>query len=83
MARAGLGIAVRELAALTGTNKATIVRIESGKTVRDSTLTLVREVLESKGAGFFQCEETMDITVGIINGHNNKNDVTKSNREKK
>lgn len=72
MARAGLGITVRELAALTGTNKATIVRIESGKTVRESTLTLVRDILESEGAVFFQCEQTMEITVGINSKNNNK-----------
>ncbi len=79
MARAGLGITVRELAALTGTNKATIVRMEAGNTVRDSTLAHVRQTLESMGAEFFEFEETNKITVGIKYTQPDQNTVTVSN----
>ncbi len=65
---------VRELATLSGTNKATIVRIEAGKTVRDSTLALVRKILESKGARFYKADETQKVIVELPN--KNTNDVS-------
>ena len=78
MARAGLGLTVRELAALTSTNKATIVRIEAGNSVRESTLSHVRKTLESMGAEFFECEENSKITVGIKSSHPNRNTAAAS-----
>ncbi len=65
MARSGLGLSVRELAELAGVNKATIVRLEAGTSVRDSTLGVVRQALESAGAEFLSCEEVDLVVVGI------------------
>ncbi|ODA67137.1 hypothetical protein A7A08_01883 [Methyloligella halotolerans] len=53
MARAGLGLSVRDLAQLAQVNKATIVRLEAGMPVRDSTVQAVKLALEAEGAGFF------------------------------
>lgn len=66
MARAGLGLTIRELAALSCTNKATIVRIESGQSVRETTLLVIRKTLEDKGACFYVCDDFESVTVKII-----------------
>ena len=52
MARVGLRMEVRELAALAGFNKATIVRVEAGVIVRPSTVDRIRLVLEEAGVVF-------------------------------
>ncbi len=52
MARHGLNLSVRQLAELANLNKATIVRIEAGLSVRDSTLRAVGLALEAAGAEF-------------------------------
>ena len=53
MARAGLGLSVRDLAERARVNKATIVRLEAGMPVRDATTEAVKVALESEGAGFY------------------------------
>jgi len=68
MARVGIGLTVRELATISGTNKATIVRIEAGNSARSTTLSHIREILEAQGARFYQCNITNCITVGISGG---------------
>ena len=65
MARSGLGLSVRELAELAGVNKATIVRLEAGTSVRESTLEVVRQALESAGAEFLSFDEVGLVVVGI------------------
>ena len=65
MARAGLHFSIREFADLCHVNKATIVRIEAGHKVRDSTRTIVRQTLEDQGAEFWQCDGQGKIVVGI------------------
>ena len=65
MARSGLELSVRELAELSGLNKATIVRVEAGISVRESTLRAIQEALESAGAVFLFFKETKAIAVRI------------------
>lgn len=65
MARSGLDITVRELAVLSNVNKATIVRIEAGYPVRETTQSVIRKTLEEKGAKFLQCKTTKEIYVHI------------------
>lgn len=65
MARSGLDMTVRELAAVSKMNKATIVRIEAGHPVREATITAVRAALESLGARFVICDSANDVLVGI------------------
>ena len=65
MARSGLGLSIRELAELSGMNKATIVRLEAGTSVRSSTLAAVRQVLESQGAEFLSCDKKGRVAVSI------------------
>lgn len=65
MARSGLDLTVRELAAAANMNKATIVRIEAGYPVREATVTAVRTALESLGARFVICNSANDVLVGI------------------
>lgn len=52
MARAALKIGVRELGELAGITANTIVRVESGADSYATTLTRLREALESKGVTF-------------------------------
>ena len=52
MARAALGLGVREVAELTGVSHFTIVRIESGQAVKPATTEKVRTALESAGVIF-------------------------------
>ncbi|MFD0988278.1 helix-turn-helix transcriptional regulator [Methyloligella solikamskensis] len=53
MARAGLGLSVRDLAERAGVNKATIVRLEAGMPVRGATTEAVKAALEAEGACFY------------------------------
>ncbi len=52
MARAALGIGVRELAAMAGIAANTVTRIENGSDAKKSTLTAIRTALESAGVEF-------------------------------
>ena len=52
MARAALGLGVREVAELAGVSHFTIQRIEAGEPVKESTLTKVRTALEAAGVIF-------------------------------
>ena len=65
MARAGADLTIRELAVLSGMNKATIVRIEAGYPVRDASLIAVKETLENNGVRFLMCSASKDILVGV------------------
>lgn len=63
MARAGLDLTVRELAAATGLDKATIVRFEAGMTGRKSTVEKIQGALEQKGAIFEYVEGGLSVTI--------------------
>lgn len=52
MARAALQITVEEMAALTGLDKGTIVRIEAGRNAYSNTLRAVQSALEAEGLIF-------------------------------
>ena len=52
MARAALGLRVRELAEMTGITANTISRIENGSDAKQSTITAIRQALESAGVIF-------------------------------
>ena len=68
MARAGLGLTVRELAEAAGLDKATIVRFEAGIRTRHTTVAKIRTALESFGAQFPDFEDGLGVAI-----HNNKN----------
>ena len=65
MARVGVKLSIRELAELATVNKATIVRIEAGKPVRENTLKSVRLVLEEKEASFWKCDRLNQVMISI------------------
>ncbi|MGX5723090.1 helix-turn-helix domain-containing protein [Shinella zoogloeoides] len=52
MARAALGLGVRDLADMTGITANTISRIENGADAKQSTITAIRNALESAGIIF-------------------------------
>jgi transcriptional regulator with XRE-family HTH domain len=52
MARAGLGLGVRDLAELAGVSTNTITRLERGEDLYPKTLASVRAALESAGVEF-------------------------------
>jgi transcriptional regulator with XRE-family HTH domain len=52
MARAALGLGVRELAAAAGVSPDTIARLERGEVIRASTLAGVQKALEAAGIEF-------------------------------
>ncbi len=52
MARVALGLTVRQAAELSGTSHDTITRIESGQTLKPSTIAKIRGALESAGVEF-------------------------------
>lgn len=52
MARAALGLGVRELAEMTGITANTISRIENGSDAKQSTITAIRQALEAAGIIF-------------------------------
>ncbi len=52
MARAALGLGVRDLAALAGVSADTIARLERGEDLKASTLDGIRAALEKRGVAF-------------------------------
>lgn len=52
MARAGLSIAVREIAELADVSTNTITRLEKGEELKPRTLAAVKSAFEAKGAEF-------------------------------
>jgi len=52
MARAGVGLGVRELAAAAGVTPETVVRMEKGENLRPRTRDAIRSVLEKAGVEF-------------------------------
>jgi len=52
MARAALGLGVRELAATADVSPETVVRFEGGETLRARTVSAIRGALESAGVEF-------------------------------
>ena len=54
MARAALGLGVRELAELSGITANTISRIENGNDAKASTLDILRKCLENAGVIFIE-----------------------------
>lgn len=65
MARAGVNLSIRELAQLTEMNKATIVRLEAGKSVRTSSFNAIRDILEAKGAYFWESKALNRILISV------------------
>ena len=63
MARAGLGLTVRELAEAAGLDKATIVRFEAGIKTRITTVEKIRNALESFGAEFPDFEGGLGVAI--------------------
>lgn len=56
MARAALGLGVRELAAQSKVTPETIVRLERGERLRDRTLASIKEALEANGVIFIDAD---------------------------
>lgn len=54
MARAALGLGVRDLAKLAGVSPDTIARLERGEELRPSTLAAIRRALEEAGVIFLE-----------------------------
>ncbi len=52
MARAALGLGVRELAAAANVSPDTVARLERGDELRENTIKLIREALENAGVAF-------------------------------
>jgi len=52
MARAALGLTVRQLAESAGVSHDTIVRLEGGQPLKDRTVAAIRAALESAGVEF-------------------------------
>lgn len=52
MARAALGLTVRELAQKAGVSHDTIVRLESGEALKPRTVEAIKEALEAAGVEF-------------------------------
>ncbi len=52
MARAGLGLGVRDLAELADVSPNTITRFERGENLQVRTMKAIKEALEREGAGF-------------------------------
>ncbi|MBT8472256.1 MAG: helix-turn-helix domain-containing protein [Marinicaulis sp.] len=65
MARAGLGLTIRQLANESELDKATIVRFEAGYSVREETADKIRRALEEYGAEFFLSNKSRKIAVCI------------------
>jgi predicted transcriptional regulator len=58
MARAGLGLSVRELAGISDVAESTILRFESGKGgMQTGTLARLRAALESEGISFIEADD--------------------------
>ena len=54
MARAALGLGVRELAKLAEVSPDTVARLERGETLRESTVQAIRKALEAQGIQFLE-----------------------------
>lgn len=54
MARAGLNLGVRELAALAKVSPTTITRLESGEELKERTVDAIQAALETLGAHFVE-----------------------------
>lgn len=65
MARAGLGITIRQLAIESGLDKATVVRFEAGSPVREDTAQKIRRALEDYGAEFLMVKKSCKIAVCV------------------
>ena len=57
MARAGLGIGVRELAEMAKVSTNTITRLEAGEELKERTVDAIRDALERLGAEFTNGDE--------------------------
>ena len=64
MARAALGLGVRELAAMTGMSTQTISRLEAGQELRQATIAAIRATLEQQGVTFI--DQTKDHGPGVM-----------------
>ena len=60
MARAGLGLGIRELAVAAECAPATIVRLEAGENLHKRTIKAIKETLEEAGAIFFITDDGND-----------------------
>ncbi|WP_210270057.1 helix-turn-helix domain-containing protein [Aureimonas mangrovi] len=56
MARAALGLGVRELAARAGVSPDTVARLERGEELKASTVASIRAALERAGAVFIEAD---------------------------
>ena len=65
MARAGLGLSVRDLAEAAALDKATIVRFEAGAKTRQTTVAKIRSALEDLGATFVDVHDESNATVHV------------------
>ena len=64
MARAALGLGVRDLAKLAACAPSTVLRFESGKGgMQTGTLARVQEALEAKGVTFIEADEKLGVGV--------------------
>ncbi|WP_339759832.1 helix-turn-helix transcriptional regulator [uncultured Sulfitobacter sp.] len=54
MARAALGLGVRDLAALAEVAQATVSRLERGEELKSSTILVIRAALETAGVQFIE-----------------------------
>lgn len=52
MARAALGLGVRDLAQLASVSPDTVARLERGETLKEATIAIIRSALESAGVEF-------------------------------
>lgn len=66
MARAGLDLGVRDVAALAGVSPNTIARLERGEALRDDTLCKIRESLAAEGAIFMSSVDDGILAVGVM-----------------
>ena len=63
MARAGLGLGVRDLAALADVSTNTITRLERGEELKEGTLVAIQKALEDTGVDFM---EKADGSIGVM-----------------
>lgn len=63
MARAGLGLSGRDLAAVAGVGYATVARFEAGSSINDETRNKLQAALSSAGAKFEARANRLGVTV--------------------
>lgn len=63
MARDGLGLTGRDLAAIAGVPYATLARFEAGSSIRPDTVTKLADTLAAKGAQFIYGADRFGVTV--------------------